>query len=203
MNKGQIKLTDSFHRYLENIDVILDDYKTNCFVLEIGDKKIAIDNQRINVYQTAQECETSFDIHSQNLFYIKDDSILGFSEDIDDLFSYYNYSYIFSIDDQMNLIYYDEFDDYGKGILKLISSIAASNFEIIRKANLESLNSLLYYKKENDQVYLMFEPIEDLVEYAAAVMSEKDITNHNKLWNVIDEFEITSIAEAYFKKMVK
>jgi hypothetical protein len=34
-------------------------------------------------------------------------------------------------------------------------------------------------------------------------MSEKDITNHNKLWNVIDEFEITSIAEAYFKKMVK
>ena len=68
MNKGQIKLTDSLHRYLENIDVILDDYKTNCFVLKIGDKKIAIDNQRINVYQTAQECETSFDIHSQNLF---------------------------------------------------------------------------------------------------------------------------------------
>ena len=203
IKQEQIKLNDSLHTFIENIDITGSDSIINCFVLEIGDKKIAIDNTRINIYQTVQDCETSFNAGSQNIYYIKDGSILGFSYDIDDFFSYYNYSYIFSVDDQMNQIYYDDFDDYGKGILKLIFSIAVSNFEFTCKANIECLNSLLYCKKENDQIYMMFQPIEDLIPYFSNaslegndILDEWGVSNHNELWEVIDETSIISLANA-------
>ena len=34
-------------------------------------------------------------------------------------------------------------------------------------------------------------------------LKDRNIINHNELWKVIDEFEITSIADAYFKEMKK
>ena len=60
------------------------------------------------------------------------------------------------------------------------------------------LTPLIYDKKENTLIV-----IEDLVEYAEVVMSDRNIINHNELWEVIDDFEITSIADAYFKEMKK
>ena len=204
--KRQVQLDKSLYKFDEKVAVqakFLNTYETTCFVLEIGDKKIAIDNRRINVYQTVQECETSFNFRSQNLYYIKESSILGFSSDIDDLFSDET-NYVFTVDNKMEQNYYEDVNsDEPITLLNLILSIAISDFEIISKANLCCLNSLLYCKKEDNTVNIMFEPIEDLVEYAAVVMSDRNIINHNELWKVIDEFEITSIADAYFKEMKK
>ena len=108
--KRQVQLDKSLYKFDEKVTVqakFLNTYETTCFVLEIGDKKIAIDNRRINVYQTVQECETSFDFGSQNLYYIKESSILGFSRDIDDLFSDET-NYVFTVDNKMEQNYYEK-----------------------------------------------------------------------------------------------
>ena len=206
IEKRQVKLDKSLYKFDEKVAVqakFLNTYEPTCFILEIESKKIAIDERRIDVFNSFQDWERNFDSLSQNLYYIKESSILGFSGNIDDLFSDET-NYVFTVDNKMEQNYYEDVNaDEPITLLNLILSIAISDFEIISKANLCCLNSLLYCKKEDNTVNIMFEPIEDLVEYADVVMSDRNILNHNELWEVIDEFEITSIADAYFKEMKK
>ena len=217
---NEIKLDDSLHKFEEKVEVKAtwpSEYKTfiTCFILEIADKKIAIDDSRIDVFNSVQDWKKSFSPWSnEGLYYIKESSILGLSFNIDDFFPG-DTNYIFTVDDNMKQNYYEDFTTEECGgkiytrdgeknptsVLDLIFSIAVADFEIISRANLCALNSLLYCRKEDEEISIMFEPIEDL-PISDDILESWEVSDHNELWEVIDDMDITSIADAYFEQIL-
>ena len=70
---NEIKLDDSLHKFKEKVEVKAtwpSEYKTfiTCFILEIADKKIAIDDSRIDVFNSVQDWKKSFSPWSNTCF---------------------------------------------------------------------------------------------------------------------------------------
>ena len=200
--KNAIKLDKSLYNFMVDIEIESSFAgSVKCILFEISDKKIAIDKTRIDVFNNFDDWNKGIGhVRSDNLYYIKDLNILGFSDEIDDLFPG-DSCYIFTVDNQMNEKYYEDCltewpNNSDKTILHLISSISLTDFEIISKANLSCLNSILYWQKKANKVKILFDVMEDLP--VEGWFEEFGVEDHNELWEVIDENEIRDIANYYF-----
>ena len=200
--KNAIKLDALQYDFKENVEVESSFAGTVIAnIIEISNKKIAIDNSRMDVFNTYEDWRHGIsNVASDNLYYIKDIDILGFSEEIDDLFPG-DTCYVFTVDDQMKEKPYEDCltvypNNSNKTIFHLISSIALLDFEIISKANLSCLNAILYWKKEGVDVKILFDVMEDLP--VDGWFEDFGVDHHNKFWEVMNDNTIREIAEAYF-----